>query len=167
MAYVEVKKIYEVARLPYGNNFLYFPLIHWKRYLEGVFILWPHGLIQILKFMNLNNNINLNIQLWIEYSGKYVLSLDILVMKKAHLETNMHFKPTGSNLLFSSFYPKPTNTKIPFNLARSICTIVSNFQIRRKRLQKRANTLLERQYTNELIHHEREYKKKINHQILR
>ena len=56
-------------------------------------------------------------------------------------------------MLFTSCHPKHTKNNIPFNLARRICTIVSNIEIRDKRLQELKNILLDRQYPSKLIDH--------------
>ena len=80
--------------------------------------------------------------------------MDILVIKRdTEIETDIYFKPTDSKqyLLFTSCHPKHTRTNIPFNLARRICTIVSNLETRNNRLTELQEILIERKYPRTLI----------------
>ena len=105
-----------------------------------------------------------------EYNDEQLPFLDILIIKKdTNIETDIHYKPTDSKqyLQFTSCHPKHTRTNIPFNLARRICSIVSNFETRNKRLQELKQTLLERQYPTALIDNGIERANSINIQDLR
>ena len=89
-----------------------------------------------------------------EYNHQKLPFLDILILiKDNNIETDIHYKPTDSQqyLLFSSNHPRHTKTNIPFNLARRICTIVSNRQTRQKRLQELKEKLITRHYPVMLI----------------
>ena len=63
------------------------------------------------------------------------------------------FKSTGSKqyLNFNSCHPKTTKTNIPFSLACRICTIVSDLNVIKIRLQELATTLMSRRYQDEAI----------------
>ncbi|GAB1599900.1 uncharacterized protein LOC115230173 [Argonauta hians] len=138
----------------FGNHFHNFLLTNWLRYLDDCFILWTYTQDQLTEFHQLINSINCNIQFTIDYNSEKLPFLDILIINKTtHLETDIYAKPTDSKqyLLFSSCHPKHTKTNIHFNLARSICTIVSNPQTKIKRLNELKNILIERQYPTTLI----------------
>lgn len=170
MAYLEVQ-IYEQSRLKYGLDFHRYMLKNWKRYLDDCLILWSHTLTQLLEFKNIINGINSHIQFTMEYSQEKLPFLDILIKIKNgnRIETDIHYKPTDSQqyLLFTSNHPKHTKTNIPFNLARRICTIVSNHQTRDTRLQELKTMLLKRQYPLLLIENGIRRAESINIQTLR
>ena len=67
--------------------------------------------------------------------------------------TDIYFKSTDSKqyLNFNSCHPKTTKTNIPFSLARRICTIVSDSNMLKIRLQELASTLRSRHYPDQVI----------------
>ena len=69
------------------------------------------------------------------------------------IETDIYYKPTDSKqyLLFNSCHPKHVRTNVPYNLARRICTIVSNEQTKLKRLNELKSFLEQRLYPSGLI----------------
>ena len=169
MAFLEVQ-MYEQSRIRFGNDFYKFILESWKRYLDDCFILWKHSFEQLEEFKTLLNSIHDKIQFTMEYSRNQLPFLDILIIKNnMNIETDIYFKPTDSKqyLLFSSCHPKHTRTNIPFNLARRICTIVSNINTRNKRLLELKKILHDRQYPESLIENGIERAKSINIEELR
>lgn len=89
-----------------------------------------------------------------EYNQKELPFLDILIKKiNLKIETDIFYKATDAKqyLLFNSCHPRHTKTNIPFNLARRICTIVSEQNTRNFRLQELKNTLIDRHYPAQLI----------------
>ena len=54
-------------------------------------------------------------------------------------------------LNFNSCHPKTTKTNIPFSLARRICTIVSDSNILKIRIQELASTLRSRHYPDQVV----------------
>ena len=80
---------------------------------------------EIFKLLN-----NLDDQLIFEYetSGTLVHFLDIKIyIKNNQIETDVFYKSTDTkqNLQFCSCYPRHTESAVPYNLARRICTLVS------------------------------------------
>ena len=67
--------------------------------------------------------------------------------------TDIYFKSTDSKqcLNFNSCHPKTTKTIISFSLARRICTIISDSNILKIRLQELATTLRSRHYPDQVI----------------
>ena len=74
-----------------------------------------------------------------ETSEKSLSFLYVLIIKK-HTEiiADIYFKETDTKqyLNYFSCHPKLTKNSIPYNLSRRICTIVSDSELRMKRLQE-------------------------------
>ena len=97
---------------------------------------------------------NNNIKFTIEYNPKELSFLDVLVyFKDGKIMTDIYHKPTDSKqyLDFFSCHPRHIKTNIPFNLARRVCTIVSDPIKREKQLQVLNNDLIRRHYPTKLI----------------
>ncbi|CAH3178618.1 unnamed protein product, partial [Porites evermanni] len=80
--------------------------------------------------------------------------LDVMIRKdKTHLTTDIYYKPTDSfqYLPYTSSHPRHTKNNIPYNLARRICMIVENQDIRKRRLDDLKQILLRKQYPAEII----------------
>ncbi|VDI10661.1 Hypothetical predicted protein [Mytilus galloprovincialis] len=84
-----------------------------------------------------------------------ILTSDINIIKEEEEEiiTDLYCKPTDTHqyLDFRSCHPSHTKRNIPFNLARRICTIVINLELRDKRLQELKNYLKRQNYPVRLI----------------
>ena len=169
MAYLE-NKMYDQCLVKYGNLFRNYVLKNWKRYLDDCFILWKESMEKLYEFKELINSLNDDIQFTMEFSLQQLPFLDILIIKKeTMIETDIYFKPTDSKqyLLFTSCHPKHTRTNIPYNLARRICTIVSNTDTRDKRLYELKQILIERKYPIALINNGIQRARVLNIQDLR
>ena len=80
--------------------------------------------------------------------------LDIRIYKERNrLETDIYHKATGTfqYLNYTSCHPGHIKQNIPFSMARRICTIVLNPQIKETRLQELSNRLLKRNYPLHII----------------
>ena len=153
MGFHEIK-MYEESCRKFGNTFETYLIENWKRYLDDCFIIWNQDLNKLQEFKTLLNNIDDHIQFTMESSDKELPFLDILIIKnETTIETDIYFKPTDSKqyLLYTSCHPKHTKNNIPYNLARRICTIVSNTQTRDQRLDELRSILRKRRYPNTLI----------------
>ena len=73
--------------------------------------------------------------------------------KENIIVTDIFYKKTDTHqyLHFGSCHPRHTKTNIPFNLARRICTIVSDKELRNKHLNELYTMLISRNYPPELI----------------
>lgn len=101
----------------------------WKRFLDDCFILWNNSDENLKIFHQLVNNLDPNIKFTLESSDTKLPFLDVLVIKKNwKLLTVIYYKTTDTHqyLHFNSCHPHHTKTAIPYNLARRICTIVSD-----------------------------------------
>ena len=129
---------------------------NWKRYLDDCLILWPGTEEDMDKLKSIINNIHPDIQFTSESSQTELPFLDILIKKGnmgTTIETDIYYKPTDSKqyLLFNSCHPKHVRTNVPYNLARRICTIVSNEQTKLKRLNELKSFLEQRLFPSGLI----------------
>ena len=80
--------------------------------------------------------------------------LDIRIYKETNrLETDIYHKATDTfqYLNYTLCHPRHIKQKIPFSMARRICTIVSNPQIKETRLQELSNRLLKGNYPLQII----------------
>jgi hypothetical protein len=126
---------------------------NWKRYLDNCFILWNHSSEKLSIFHQLLNDLNPNIQFTLESSDTKLLFLDVLVIKEGTtLSTDIYYKPTDTHqyLHFGACHPHHTKTAIPYNLARRLCTIVSDQKTRDIRLKELRNYLLKQKYPERL-----------------
>ena len=105
-------------------------------------------------FHNILNSLHSDIKFTIELNENKLPFLDILITKyNTQLSTDIYSKETDTkqNLEFKSCYPSHTKRSIPYNLARRICTIVSDSFLRSIRLNKLKQALLSRGYPQNLI----------------
>lgn len=112
---------------------------NWKRYLDDCFIFWTKGEDDLEKFHSLLNTLNESIQFTMEKSDKELPFLDLRIIKNGScITTDLYCKPTDTHqyLDFRSCHPSHTKRNIPFNLARRICTIITDKTLRSKRLEE-------------------------------
>ena len=105
-------------------------------------------------FESVLNSLHPDIKFKVQKSAENLPFLDIMVIKYGtSIITDIYFKSTDSKqyLNFNSCHPKTTKTNIPFSLARRICTIVSDSNILKIRLQELASTLRSRHYPDQVI----------------
>lgn len=100
------------------------------------------------------NNLDPNIKFTLEISDTKLPFLDVLVVKKnSKLFTDTYYKTTDTHqyLHFNSCHPHHTKTAIPYNLARRICTIVSDENTQDIRLRELKHYLTNQGYPEGLI----------------
>ena len=137
---------------------------NWKRFLDDCFMIWINPEDDLTKFHDLINNLHQDIKFTIEKSKTHLPFLDILLLKYGtQLKTDIYFKVTDTKqyLNFYSCHPRHTKRSIPYNLARRICTIVSDEKLREKRLSELRQSLLKRNYPKSLIQNGIDSAKKI------
>ena len=121
----------------------------WKRYIDDCIILWDPHWGEINDFHNILQNIHPNIKFTMECSVKEIPFLDILLQVDGQvISTDIYRKPTDTQqyLHFKSQHPKTCLKAIPYNLARRICTIVSDKNLREIRLSELRKALLNRAF---------------------
>ena len=153
LGYLEVKLKMKMIEL-WGEDFAENTLKYWKRYLDDCFLIWNHNLNQLDQFYNLLNSLNPNIKFTMETSDAEIAFLDIKVIKTNDcISTDIFYKPTDTHqyLHFHSCHPRHTKRAIPYNLARRICVIVSDPQVRHERLHELNSFLTKQKYPKKLI----------------
>ena len=107
------------------------------RFLDHCYIALDATNINPLKLFDILNNIHDNIKFTMEQHNLYVLFLDIIINKDAETSNiwmDIFYKKTNTRrcVAFNSCHPKQSKNNIPFTLARRICTIVENNEVRKK-----------------------------------
>ena len=152
MGYHEIK-VYSIIRQSHAlaskhfENSLY-------RYLGDCQILLKVNLIKPEHLLSILNQINDNIQFIMEKSQTRLPFLDIMINKSGtKIWMDIYNKPTDLKryVPFTSNYPWHCLANIPFSLARRICTIVENENVKEKRFKELKRTLLEQKYPKSLI----------------
>ena len=140
------EKISKDARLLIENNT--------KRYLDDVFTILDTTLLNKDDLLPIMNTLHPNIQFTAEQSSHDIPFLDIRIIKSGtDIITDIYYKPTDTKqyLSYKSCHPRSTKNNVPFNLARRICTIISDEKLRKERLAELKKSLIGRQYPEGVI----------------
>ena len=111
------------------------PLVWW-RYIDGVFMIWPHGEEKLNEFVNLLNSSHETIKFAHEVSPSKINFLDVTgLLHNNSIATDLHVKSTDTHqyLLSSSRHPNHIKKSIPYSLALRIpriCSADDNFKQR-------------------------------------
>ena len=108
------------------------PII-WLRYIDDIFIIWPHGEDELHAFVEHLNNCEDTIKFTLEFSTQSINFLDTTVtLNNGQLETDLYCKPTDTHdyLMYSSSHPLACKNSIPYSQflrIRRICSTLANF----------------------------------------
>ena len=124
------------------------------RFLDDIFVIWDinDGNVNILH--EILASLDSNLSFTLDQSGSSVNFLDVKVSKvDTRITTDIFYKETDTHqyLDFKSSHPNHTKRNIPYNLARRICTIVSEPEILQIRLTELTTFLVECNYPKSLI----------------
>ena len=122
---------------------------NWRRFLDDCYINWPYGEDKLKELHDILNSLDDSIQLTAETSCKELPFLDVMIRKdNTHRTTDIYYKPMDSfqYLPYTSSHPRHIKNNIPYNLARRICTIVEDQDIKKRRLHDLKQILLRKQY---------------------
>ena len=153
MGFLEEKLYNELPGI-FDQQFSLYIKENWKRYLDDCFIFWTKSEENLERFHSLINNLHESIKFTMEKNEKTLPFLDILIIKEgAKIITDLYCKETDTHqyLDFRSCHPSHTKRNIPFNMARRICTIVTDGNLRAKRLQELRVYLSRQNYPKNLI----------------
>ena len=110
------------------------PLV-WKRYIDDIFMIWPHGQDSLDDFVSYLNECHVTIKFTSETSRLQVSFLDILVTvgENCTLTTSLYTKPTDSHnyLLYLLEHPRHLLKGIPYSQflrVRRICTNIVDYR---------------------------------------
>ena len=153
MGYLEEKLQNKLPEI-FDEEFAQYIHRNWKRFLDDIFIFWNKSADDLQKFNTEINQLHQSIQFTMEVSDKELPFLDLLIIKnRTDIITDLYCKGTDSHqyLDFRSCHPAHTKRNIPYNLARRICTIVTNNSLRSKRLEELREYLQRQHYPENLI----------------
>ena len=109
------------------------PLVWW-RYIDDIFMIWPHSETELYSFLKALNQVNKSIKFTSDISQNKVNFLDVTIYKDnlGNLETGLYTKPTDAHLYlhYSSYHPEHQKKSIPYSQAirlRRICSTQTKF----------------------------------------
>ena len=126
----------------------------WARFIDDIFIIWPHGRLELESFITHLNRVHHSIKFTSEISDKKIPFLDTMViLEQGKIYTDLYTKPTDANnfLHFQSAHPTHCKKGIPFGQflrLRRICSRDLDF---RKHALIKAAHFKARGYPLELI----------------
>ena len=153
LAYLE-KTLYNNIRTTYTEEIAQYVENSWKRYIDDCFIIWDRNVDEVETLHSVLNSLNSKLTFTMDQSDATISFLDIQLIKQGEtIITDIFHKPTDTKqyLHFRSCHPRSTKHNIPYNLARRICTIVTEPSLRNHRLQEMKNDLMKRGYPAGLI----------------
>lgn len=153
LGYLE-EKLYSNIQDKFGHDYETFIRKSWKRYLDDCFIIWDKSENQLTEFVNILNTLSTTLKFTMEWDKNMLPFLDVMVLKKEdRIITDVFYKITDTKqyLLFDSSHPRHTRNNIPYNLARRLCTIISDTDMLDFRLTELQDLLLQRNYPTQLI----------------
>lgn len=153
MGYLEVS-LYQKISNELGTDIGNYFQENWLRYLDDCFIIWPKSFGDHNILIKILNSLHPNMKFTTNTNNNETPFLDIMIsIQDKQLHTDIYYKPTDTQqyLHFKSCHPRHTKINIPYNLARRICTIVSDKKRRDERLEELKTMLHKREYPLNLI----------------
>ena len=130
------------------------PLL-WKRFIDDIFIIWPHSEVELLQFLNHIITVHPTIQFEMEHSKNQVHFLDttIFINKERKLESTLYVKPTDicSLLHKQSFHPETCKQSVIYSQALRYRRIITDNETLKTKLEKLKTNLIRRGYSIEEI----------------
>ena len=169
MGYLELK-LYDKIEEKFGTEFSKRCKEEWMRYLDDCFINWDTRIPEVTELLLTINNLNKGIKFRMDALPTKNTFLQILHgLKNNKIITDIYYKPTDTFqfLPFTSCHPKHIKKKVPYNLARRICTIVDEKDTLDSRLLDLKEKLRRQKYPDQLINYGIEKAKSIPKEELR
>jgi hypothetical protein len=153
MAYLEVILMNKLNNI-YSHRVVEYISNNWLRFLDDGFIVWNKTFGDINLFVNALNSLDDDINFTYEINDQQVSYLNVLIYKGDHkLLCDIFYKDTDTReyLPFSSCHVRHCRINIPYNLCRTICTIVEDRDIMYDRLYELKTHLLKSKYPVNII----------------
>lgn len=153
LGYLE-QLLYDNIKHTYSNLHLDYFVKNYFRYLDDILLFYKESYFNVNDVHNMLNELNEHINVTIECAGRSVHFLDInLSIVNNKLETDIYYKLTDSKqyLNFRSHHPHHIKVALPYNLARRICTIVSDNDLKLLRLDEMKKSLMLCKYPESLV----------------
>ena len=125
-----------------------------KRFIDDIFLIWPHGEETLTEFKQMINNHHPTIKFTEEHSTTEIPFLDTLVFKECNkLLTKVYHKKTDRKqyLHYKSSYPLNQKDTVPYGLlirTRTICSKDKDFKIEATAI---VSSLLKRGYPDKIL----------------
>ena len=110
------------------------PPLVWWRYIDDIFLIWPHSREELDSFISRLNQAHNTIKFTSDISETSVNFLDVKISKDIHgrLTTSLYTKPTDAHLYlhYSSYHPIQQKKSISFSQAvriRRICSTIESY----------------------------------------
>ena len=130
------------------------PLI-WKRYIDDIFMIWPHGTDSLHEFIDYMNDFHPTIKFQFSFSSKEVHFLDttIYVTEEGELKSSLYTKPTDSSLLlhYTSHHPFNCKSGVIYSQALRLRRIITDDDILHVHLHRLRLILLSRGFPLSII----------------
>ena len=147
------EKLFVTLEETIGQHFGNYIRMSWKRYLDDCFIIWDRGEDQLTDLFNILNSMSPTLKFTMESDRSRLSFLDVMIIKNGdRITTDVFYKITVTKqyLMFNSCHLRHIRNNIPYNLARRLCTIISDAEILDTRI-KELQVLLQRHYPRKLI----------------
>ena len=145
---------YDLCRNSFGEDLVNFIFKNWRRFLDDCETLLEENEINPNDLISVWNSINQSIQFAVEYSKDVISFLGFLIIQNNDkIWINIYYKSTDTHrcLSFSSNHLNHCKKDIHFALARHICTIVEDTEVKMKHLEKLTINLSKFKYSKQLI----------------
>ena len=123
----------------------------WKRFIDDIFMIWPHGQTALHHFLEHINLLHETIKFTAQKSEKEISFLDttIYVNEERKLESNLFVKPTDICTLLhkESFHPSNCKNSVIFSQALRYRRVITTDENLKLHLNKLKSNLIRRGYT--------------------
>ena len=153
MAYLEINLMEKLNNF-YGKDIAEYIYNNWLRYLDDCFLPWNKNFGSINTFIDILNSLDNNIKFTFDMNEQKISFLNVLVYKgESNLMCDIFYKETDTKeyLPFNSCHVRHCKINIPYNLCRTICTIVEDREILRDRLEDLKVSLIKAKYPVNII----------------
>lgn len=128
--------------------------LFFARYIDDIFIIWPHGHDSLQEFFQLANNFHQSIKFTHDQSTEEVPFSDVkVIIKDNKLSTSLHWKPTDTQayLRYNSFHPTHLKDSLVYSQALRLKRICSEDFDYSEPLTRLAGQFLSRGYPLSII----------------
>ena len=160
----KVAPVYATLTLGFLESSLYhspeYPLLnsmfrqYYFRFLDDILLIFDERLTDVNAINSMLNSLHPELCFKLETSGLAVNFLDVKITSvNNNLKTDVFYKATDSKqyLNFHSHHPRHVKIALPYNLARRICAIVSDNELRKQRLDEMRGFLLKCNYPKKTV----------------
>ena len=87
----------------------------WKRFIDDIFLIWPHGKESLIRFIEHLNRVHPTIKFTSDISDKEIAFLDLTIyLSYPHLYTRIYTKSTDRHMYLDNSSEHPITLKTPY-----------------------------------------------------